>query len=256
MIRRIENYNEIKPLKLRESHYSRALLSHLKAYGTDFDFCELYEIYTKSTAGYIVFFNASMVADFTDKKLITHAVVREVAEFIAFKCPATVELPKELCPKTGLIRGYTRHKRFFFDVPIGNNSVHIFDNPNMDDVYDTVYGTEQNTEFGLWLTDTARSRNRGQLRLYSLQSSVLTVRFMSDGYAYITDVATPPSDRGKGQARMLLAEVSFAMSAEGYKCYLTAREKTADYYRSLNYPEKGNDYIYEIKGSVNNEQFI
>ncbi len=247
MIRRVENYEDIKPLALRESHYSRTILSHLRAYGTEFDFCELYEIYTKSTAGYIVFHNSAMVADFTDKSLITAAVKREVAEFISFKCPSTIELPRELITRTGLYHGYTRHKRTFFDVPIGRSAVHLLDTVDYDHVYNTVYGNERSTEFGLWLTDTVRRRNRGQLRLYGYKSSVLTVRFMIGGYAYITDVATPPSDRKKGQARTLLAEASFALYMENCKCYLTAKEKTADYYKKLGYPEKGTDYIYEQK---------
>ncbi len=247
MIRRIESYEEIKPLSLRESHYSRAILSHLRAYGTEFDFCELYEIYTKKTAGYIVFHNSAMVADFVDKALLTPSVIREVIEFVSFKCPAVIELPKELCPRSGLISGYSRHKRTFFDVPKGDNAVHIFDNPDYERVYNTVYSGENNTSYGIWLTDTVRRRNRGQLRLYGMKSSVLTVRFMLGGYAYITDVATPASDRGKGQARQLLAEVAFTLYMEGYKSYLIAKDKTADYYKTLDYSEKGTDYIYELK---------
>ncbi len=249
MIRRVENYGEIKPLALRDSHYSRVIESHLRAYGTEFDFCELYEIYTKATAGYIVFHNSSMVADFTDKKLLTSAVLREVAEFVSFKCPSVAELPRELCPRTGLIHGYNRHKRTFFEVPYGDSAVHLLDNPDYDRVFNTVYGEGEPASYGLWLTDTVRRRNRNQLRLYGYRSSVLTVRFMLKGYAYITDVATPVADRGKGQARQLLKEASFALYMENFKAYLIAKQKTADYYKMLGYPEKGNDYIYELKES-------
>lgn len=245
MIRRVENLDAVK-LKLRQSHYSRLMLAHLRAYGTEFDFCELYQISARSVIGYVVCFNGSVVADFADKATITKSCVREIAEFVAFKSPSTIEIPKELTPRTGF-RGYQRIKRAFFDVPYGDNSFHLLETEDYDHVFNTVYDNENAAQFGLWLTDTVRRRNRGMSRLYAYRSSVLTVRYMLNGYAYITDVATPPIDRGKGQATELMKEASFALYKENYKSYLCAKEPRADYYRYLNYPETGNDIIFEKK---------
>lgn len=254
MIRRIENLDAVK-LELRSSHYSRLMLAHLHAYGTEFDFCELYQITAKSVIGYIVCFNSTVVADYVDLSNVTRCSIREIAEFIAFKSPSVIELPKELTPKTGF-RGYQRIKRSFFDVPFGANAFHLVETDDYDRVFNTVYDTESSAQYGLWLTDTVRRRNRGMSRIYSYLSSVLTVRYMLNGYAYLTDVATPPVDRGKGQAAELLCESSFALYKESYKTYLCAKEPQADYYRYLNYPETGNDYIFEKKEKIQNDQLF
>lgn len=254
MIRRVENLDTVK-LKLRQSHYSRLILAHLRAYGTEFDFCELYQILSKALVGYVVCFNGSVVADFVDKAPISKSCIREIAEFVAFKAPSTVEIPKELTPKTGF-RGYRRIKRSFFDVPYGDNAFHLLSEDDYDYVFNTVYDDENAAHFGLWLTDTVRRCNRDMSRIYKFKSSVLTVRYMLNGYAYITDVATPPSDRGKGQAAELLSETAFALYKENYKTYLCAKEPQADYYRYLNYPETGSDTIFEKKEKPNNEQLF
>ena len=255
MIRRIENLSDIR-LDLRDSHYSRTILSHMRAYGTDFGFCELYEIVSNHrTAGFIACYNSSLAADFLDDVKITSACRREIAEFIAFKCPNSAEIPRELCPKTGF-RGYNKIKRTFFGVPYGDTSKGLCDDPNIDHVFNTVYGYEGTSDYGLWLTDTVRRRNRAMLRLYSYNSSVLTVRFMIGGQAYITDVATPPVDRGKGYAAELLGRASFALYKDNFKSYLCAKENVAGYYKRLNYPELGTDYIFEKKERLKDEQLF
>lgn len=255
MIRRIENLSDVR-LDLRDSHYSRTILSHMRAYGTDFDFCELYEIVSRDrTAGFIACYNSSLVADYVEGAKLTNGCLREMAEFIAFKSPSSAELPQKLCPKTGF-RGYSRIKRTFFTVPYGDTSQGLSDEPNIDHVFNTVYGLESGGDYGLWLTDTIRRRNRAMLRLYSYNSSVLTVRFMINGQAYITDVATPPVDRGKGYAAELLKKASFALYKDNFKSYLCAKEPAVGYYKRLNFPELGIDYIFEKKERLKDEQLF
>ncbi len=245
MIRRIENIDEIK-LDLRDSHYSRLILAHIKTYGTDFDFCEVFEISSaKKRIGFIVCFNATMVADITENAHVTQACLRELKEFISFKCPYTVEICPELCTKMGF-KGYSKIKRTFFDIIKGTDDKGLALELDYDAVFSTVFDPSKES-FGLWLTDTARRVNRNLSRLYSYESSVLTVRYFLKNFAYITDVATPESDRGKGFGRSLLQKAAFVLENEGYKPYLTATDETAGYYRSLYFPETGQDYIYKLK---------
>lgn len=245
MIRRIENIERIK-LKLRDSHYSRLLLSHVRAYGTEFDFCEIFEIATsKKRIGFIACFNSSMVADIIEGARVTNACLREIRAFIAFKSPASIEICPELCTRLGF-KNYTKHHRTFFEIIKGEDSFDLNPAPNYDYVFSTAFDSSKEN-YGLWLTDTVRRVNRTLSRVYSYQSSVLTVRCLSSGQAYITDVATPEEDRGKGYARMLLQKAAFELEKDGYKSYLAATDETAGFYRSLYFPEKGNDYIYKLK---------
>ncbi|MBQ8623151.1 MAG: GNAT family N-acetyltransferase [Oscillospiraceae bacterium] len=245
MIRRIENIERVK-LRLRDSHYSRLLLSHIRTYGTEFDFCEIFEIATsKKRIGYIACFNSAMVADIIEGAKVTNACLREIKAFIAFKSPVSIEICPELCTRLGF-RNYIKHHRTFFEVIKGEDSFELDPAPKYDYVFSTAFDSSKES-YGLWLTDTVRRVNRSLSKVYSYRSSVLTVRCYSSGQAYITDVATPEADRGKGYARKLLQKVAFELDKEGYKTYLAATDETAGFYRSLYFPEKGSDYIYKLK---------
>lgn len=245
MIRLIDNIDSIK-LNLRDSHYSRLILSHIQTYGSQFDFCEIFEILTaRKRIGFIVCLNSSMVADIVSGVRVTNACLRELKEFIAFKSPVSIEICPELCTKLGF-KYYSKHHRTFFEVPKGDDSLELNPTPDYDRVFSTVFDSSKES-YGLWLTDTVRRINRGLSRVYAYESSVLTVRCMSKGQAYITDVATPESDRRRGYARKLLQKVSYELANKGLKSYLAATDETAGFYRSLYFPETGNDYIYKLK---------
>lgn len=112
MIKRIENI-ENTPVELRQSHYSRIILSHIQTYGTEYDFCELYELRQKGKrAAVFVSFNGSLTADILEGASLSGVSLRETAEFVRFKSPYAVELPEDMTGKTG-ISGYQRSKGIF-----------------------------------------------------------------------------------------------------------------------------------------------
>lgn len=245
MIRLLEDFDGSG---LRESHYSEAILSHLNAYGAGFDFCRFYEVSAKKRVGIIAVFNGSMIADFVPEVKLSRAVNREIAEFADFQSPYSIELPRELIQIQGF-SGYSARERVFFDVPPAQSCEGITV-PDPEAVFKTVYS--DGGDYGLWLTDTMRRLNAGQSRLYAYETSVLTVRFLRGGSAYITDVATPPEDRGKGYARMLLGGVSGLLAAEGFSAYLAAPPDSVGYYRRLGYSEFASDRIF-VKNKDNGE---
>lgn len=254
MIKRIENI-ENTPIELRKSHYSRVILSHIQTYGTEYDFCELYELRQKGRrAAVFVSFNGSLTADILEGASLGGVSLRETAEFVRFKSPYTVELPEDMTGKTG-ISGYQRSKRYFYEITPWKSADGIEIDSDAETVYATAFsGNESN--YGLWLTDTVRRKNKDLLRLYSYKSSVLTLKFRSGGMAYIADVATPEEDRGKGYARALLGGVAKLMADDGYTSYLAANDLTKGYYDSLGYKLIGSDNIYKIKDSINYEQIL
>lgn len=248
MIKRIENI-ENTPVELRQSHYSRIILSHIQTYGTDYDFCELYELRQKGRrAAVFASFNGSLAADILEGASLSGVSLRETAEFVRFKSPYTVELPEGMTGKTG-ISGYQRSKRYFYEIPPWSSADGINPDPDVETVFTTAFRGEDSS-YGLWLTDTVRRKNKDLLRLYSYKSSVLTLKCRSGGMAYIADVATHEDDRGKGYARALLGGVAKIMADEGYTSYLTADDSTKGYYDSLGYKLIGTDNIYKIKDSI------
>lgn len=254
MIRRIDSL-ESTDIRLRNSHYARIILSHMMTYGTEYDFCEFYELMKSGKRiGVFACLNGSMTADILDGASLSSGCIRESDEFIRFKSPYFAEMPPELYSKMG-ISEYQRIKRCFFKVTPGQDSSELNSEPYMETVFATAFNGKDE-HYGLWLTDTVRRRNKDITRVYSYHSSVLTVRCRSNGMAYITDVATPEADRGKGYARTLLGKTAFQMRNEGYECYLTADESTWDYYRSLGYEEIGNDIILKLKDKKNYEQLF
>ncbi len=248
MIKRIENI-ESTPVELRKSHYSRIILSHIQTYGTEYDFCELYELKQKGRrAAVFASFNGSIAADILEGVSLSGVSLRETAEFVRFKSPYTVELPEDMTGKTG-ISGYQRSKRYFYEIPPWSSAEGIDPDPDAETVYATAFAGEE-ASYGLWLTDTVRRKNRDLLRLYSYKSSVLTVKCRSGGMAYISDVATPEAYRGKGYARALLGGVAKILADEGYTSYLAADDSAKGYYDSLGYKLIATDNIYKIKDSV------
>ena len=242
MIRWLENYGGED---LRDSHYSAVIRSHLLTYGTKYDFCRFYELCGKKRIGIISVFNGAVTVDLVEGAKLTRETKREIAEFVDFQSPYSVELPNALIPRGGFV-GYQASQRAFFEVTASGSAEGIIA-PEPENVFKTVFG--ESGDYGLWLTDTMRRVNSGFSRLYGYNSSVLTVRFMIGGRAYITDVATPLEDRGKGYARTLLGGVSRIFWDAGISCYLSAEAGTAGYYRALGYREFAADRIFINKNN-------
>lgn len=240
MIKLLDKYDG---LDLRDSHYSRVIRAHLDAYGTGYDFCRFYEIVGKHRVGVIAIFNSAVAVDFVRGAKVTNGAKRELSEFIEFQSPISVELPNEFLPRSGF-SGYVSFERIFFAVPPSESAVGITE-PDPEAVFNTVFG--EAGDYGLWLTDTMRRINGGRSRLLSYESAVLTVRFAVDKRAYITDVATPPDDRGKGYARTLLGGAAKLLKGEGLSAYLAAFPETAGYYRSLGYQEIDRDTVFNLR---------
>lgn len=234
------------PVKLRSSHYSRIILSHMQTYGTDYDFCEFYELKQRGKrVAVFSCFNGSLIGDIVEGAAVSRASFREVTEFVRFKSPYYAELPFELAGKNS-IKGYQKVKRCFYEVPAADNSDGIEVCADIEKVFKTAF-SEKEANYGLWLTDTVRRSNMDLLRVYGYRSSVLTVRCRSSQMAYISDVATPLEERGKGYAAKLLGGVAAIMQSEGYTSYLCADESSWGYYEHLGYKQIFSDHIYKIK---------
>ena len=240
MIRLLDS---LEGVNLKEGHISRVIRSHFAAYGSGYDFCRFYEICGRKRIGVISVFNGGAAVGLCEGAAPALGAKREIAEFIGFCSPEFVEISPELALNRGF-SGYSPIERSFFEVPPGDSAEGlIYPEPAV--AFETAFG--ENDSFALWLTDTLRRQNLGLSRLLGYESSVLTVRFIDGGAAYIADVATPFEDRGKGYARTLLAKASRLLAEEGASAYLSANEETAGFYESLGYKKIFCDRAFKIK---------
>ncbi|MCC8132021.1 MAG: GNAT family N-acetyltransferase [Ruminococcus sp.] len=257
MIRRIDSFDNAK-LLLRDSHYSRIILSHILAYGTEYDFCEFYELLKgNKRVGIFASMNSSLTVDLLDDAHSSSGCIRETAEFIRFKNLLYVEMPEVLIPRRG-ISEYRKEKRYFFSVPATEEVLDengLMTELSYEKIFETVFAG-QGASYGLWLTDTMRRVNRGIVRIYGYQSAVLTVKCQSYGRAYLADIATPEEDRGKGYASTLIKLVSQELKKEGIDCYLAADETMRDFYLRLGCTELGEDYILKLKERKDYEELV
>lgn len=247
MIKRIDKLDP-RDLPALNTHCMRTIWSHFSAYGTEYDFCEFYRLWRQRTQiGYICSFNGSITAQLVYGKRATSDIIRELSEFVNFKRPYFVQLSEGLCPKAGF-SGYKRVKRSFFTLPKPSgdeaNTDGLILEPDVEYVYKTAFSGE---DYGLWLTDTVRRKNKGQLRMFGYESSVLTVRFCIGGAAYISDVYTPQQDRNRGYATKLLKKTSALLSGEGYTSYLCADEQTSGFYLRMGCEPSGEDTAFKLK---------
>lgn len=240
MIRLLEDYSGEG---LRDSHYSATILSHLNAYGTKFDFCRFYEIFYREPRGIICVFNGTVAVELFEGYKPTNTVKREIAEFVDFQSPNVVELPGELVMKRGF-SGYEAAKRTFFEIPFGD-TVQGLTEPSAEQVYKTVEAPAEG--YPLWLTDVMRRRNRSQLWFLGYESSVLCVRFCLSGRAYITDLATPEPERGKGHARELLQKTARLFAEKNAATYAAAMPELYEFYARLGCSEIGEDKVFMRK---------
>ena len=240
MIRLLEGFDGSG---LGDTHYSRVIRSHLSAYGTGYDFCLFYEICSHSRIGIISVFNGAVTADLTEGSRAGGGIRREIREFVEFQRPYSVELPTELAPKTAF-GGYSAVERKFYKVLPASDCKGLLV-PEFEDAFRAL--ELPNESFPLWLTDTAKRVNSGLSELIGLYSSVLTVRFMDSGLAYISDLATPSCDRGKGHARELLQKAAKRLYDGGMTAYLSAQPSLWGFYEKAGCQLVGEDIIYIAK---------
>lgn len=236
---------------LRDSHYSRLIRSHLSAYGTEYDFCRFYELFERKRAGIICVFNSSVTADFCEGASLSRLMKREIAEFADFQRPYSLELPHELALKSGF-SGYKPHVRGFYEICPGESADGLI-NPEPEVFFKTLGLSPE--RYPVWLTDTVRRVNHGLEELWGYESSVLAVRFREERLAYITDLATPEKDRGKGHATALLGKVAARLWESGITAYLTALEDMSGFYSRGIFKQVGQDTVYILDKNEKNQEY-
>lgn len=233
----IERLSGRAPKRLDESYYMRKILANYRAYGTDYDFASFYE--GENIA--VSVFNGNMTICASEG-----ADTGELEEFIRFSLPYEIELPYEVSKRMELY-GYKADNRTLFRFEKGEYSddTKIDDNPKLDGVFDILKtGFSLDGLYDEWLTDTSHRIRHGVSRFYRYENTVAGMLFEDSGICFFGQIATLPSDRGKGHARRLLRKLYDEIGGE---CQLFARDERVSFYKSIGFTEIYTDRIYTLE---------
>lgn len=218
-------------------YYSKKIEMYLSAYGTAYDFCRFY---SDMNGGYVMLYNSLAVCS-------GRLDCEELDEFLSVFCPVSVELPRELSDKL-TADGYTRKHRTMFKMQ-GEGGT----SPEVCTDYKRAYEilcdgfSMSPSDFGAWYTDISHRIRRGLSLVYLNDNhSTATVQFASDGFAFVSHIATASEYRGKGYARQLLYGLTDKLASDGLTGHLFALDHRRSYYEGIGFVPIQEDYLLEI----------
>lgn len=199
-----------------EAQKIRALLL---AYGTDYDFCRFYASENVISAGfYDDFILCSLGEPDYD----------ELCGFLSFSGFSRIfcaeNTGKILSEKLSLNRKRLNLMRFS---GILRQTAASVSEVSLSDAYD-VLKTSFDFEFEPWYLDMSHRIRHNISRLYGYNGSVLAVQHDIRGEALLSQIATVPEKRGKGNASALISAV--CRKLEGSKVYLLCEDDLAAFY--------------------------
>ena len=248
MIKRLEDTTLFN--KLRSGHCRRRILSNYHSYGCEYDFCSFYDF---SNIGIISAFNSSAALELFDGAKPDSEALTEAARFIVMLSPDTIELPNDL-PEifTDITASeYDGLDRVHFEfADFCGSEETITDDMPLSKVWNVLLSgfPELEDAYELWYADASHRIRHGTERIYSLGGvSVAAVKYTEDGVAFVGDVSTLSSERGKGNARKLLYAVGKKLSQEGLKPVISALNHRVGFYDEIGFRRIYTDKIYKKK---------
>lgn len=230
MIIRALTYKELSKLPKHgtEAQKIRALLV---SYGLKYDFCRFYVGEFHAGCAFLGGLNGSFVLSENGK-----CDRGELAEFLTFSgfseifCSESAgeELSKSLTCRPQRVNVM----RFEGDaVPC-----EIETEPSLDNVY-TILKTAFDIEYEPWYLDMSHRIRHGVSSFRALNGSVLAIQHDINGEALLSQVATIPEMRGKGNARRLISAVCAELSDSSV--YVICEDALLEFYNKLGFRRTG-----------------
>lgn len=232
MIRRVNSPEELSvlPRKGIEAQKIRALLL---AYGTKYDFCRFYvseEVVLCETDGSFVVCELNERVDLS-----------ELAEFLGFvgfselfcservggalskilKCNAQRVNIMRFCGEPAEIDGVDRE-------------------PPLDEVFGILAASFE-LDYGKWYTDMSHRIRHGVANARRLDGSALIIQHDINGEALLSQIATFPEQRGKGNASRLILSVCAELSESDV--YVICEDKLLRFYRKLGFDKVADKFV-------------
>lgn len=227
MIKRVNSPNELSELPKSgvEAQKIRALL---EAYGTGYDFCRFY-----SAEGLIVarFYDEFVICAFGNYDF------GELCEFLSFsgfsKLFCSEEAGKMLLEKLSLSRQKLNLMRFS---GVLSEAPEQISELSLSEAYN-ILKTSFEFDFEPWYLDMSHRIRHGISRFYGFNGSVLCVQHDLCGEALLSQIATIPEMRDKGNASSLIAAVCRKLNES--EVFLLCEDKLLNFYEKNGFEQCG-----------------
>ncbi len=218
MIKRISSAEEfsVLPQKGVEAQKIRALLH---AYGTGYDFCRFF-VHNGDT--FLAEMNGSYVLCSG-----SNCDPEELAQFLRFNGCAELLCGEKAGAEISAILGGRLSLINLMKFVGCAQDFEVERAPTLSEVYDII-GTVFGFEFEPWYLDMSHRIRHGVARCRKLGGSALVIQHEINGEALISQVATLPSERGKGSASRLLSAACAELS--GSAVYVLCEDKLTAFY--------------------------
>ena len=248
MIKLIEHEHELYRPLLMKTLSGKKMLSYMRAYGPNYDFCRFYKITNETGYGFMFIINSTLIIC-TDGNLKPD---QEIDLFISMNMPFRIEGDSNIIEKINLTEQYQRLNRTIFelipdDSPLEAIEEHVEFNPKLTDVYDILSeGFPNIADFSLWYTDTSHRCRHGISRVFTYRNSTTaSITFDIGSTVLIGQVATTAAARGRGYAREFLKWLAKFFNGLGKRSYLLALDVRKSFYEEIGFHEVGSEIVLE-----------
>lgn len=239
MIRLITSDHEFINLPQPTSHHEYKIKSLYEAYGISSGICRFYLIGSPTLA--------AIAADM-DSCLIIAGVaepdLEELASFIGMTAPIKVDMPAKLGEslKSRLSDKYKAEYSIslHYHPPKQLAFTQVNDSPKLDDAYKIISSSFEGIEYNSWYVDISHRVRHGISKVYTyMNATTCTMQYNLDGKVFLSQIATLPTERGKGYASKLVSHVAGIYSLEGKDVWLNCKEDKLTFYENIGFVNEG-----------------
>lgn len=248
MIKLIEHEHDLDEQLLMKTLSGKKMLSYMRAYGPNYEFCRFYKITNETGCGFMFIINSTLIIC-TDGNLEANS---EIELFITMNLPFRIEGDMSILKGIKLPEKYQPLNRTIFelipdDTPLEAIEEHVEFNPKLTEVYDILSeGFPNIADFSLWYTDTSHRCRHGISKVFTYRSSTTaSVMFDIGSTVLIGQVATNVAARGRGYAREFLKWLAKFFNGLGKRAYLLALDVRTSFYEEIGFKVVGREIVLE-----------
>lgn len=221
MIKRAFFEGDMKYLPL-ENVWAQKIRALMLSYGTKYDFCRFYVGEFQAGRAFLGELNGSVVLSESGK-----CDFEEIAEFLTFS-----GFSELFCSENA---GRSLSRMLPWNLQIVNimrfvgkaQPYDIETEPMLDNVY-KILKTAFDIEYEPWYLDMSHRIRHGVSAFRVMNGSALAIQYNINGEALLSQVATIPEMRGKGNARRLISAVCAELSES--EVYVICKDELLEFY--------------------------
>lgn len=226
MIRRASSENELSRLPSRgvEAQKIRALL---QAYGVKYDFCRFF------VSDFFIL--CEMNGSFVVSEIAEDGDFDELADFFAFSgfseifCSESLGKRLALCCNCNI--EIVNLMRFCGEAEI-SETAEVEKSPPLDDVF-SILKTAFNIDYESWYADMSHRIRHNVAAARTLGNSALIIQHNLNGEALLSQIATAPENRNRGNAKKLIKSVCAELSPS--EVFVICEDSLKDFYRNIGF---------------------